>query len=162
MMDIEPKLNVERYRWIKSQLGTDLLNLDEEVSRIGHLVQDVGENTAFAMELRDTAKENLTLVTAKESSKVLHDPNKPSSDTKIWYEVCQTEAYQKAQADYSEARLDSAIWDSLRNAVDQKSYSMKSAVSLITAGYLTMDSIVSKRQREIQNLSSKRVRNESA
>jgi hypothetical protein len=162
---IEPKLNAERYRWIKQQLGTDLLNLDEEVSRIGQLVQDVGENAALANELRDAAKENLEVVSAREISILRNDVkpgDKAKTDTKVWEEVRLVPAHAEAQALLGDARLDSALWKSLENAVDRKSYSLQSAVSLITAGYLTMDTILAKRRKDIRNVRPQSVPTEEA
>jgi hypothetical protein len=144
-----PKLNGERYLWLQSQLQTDLLALDEEVARIGMLVKDANENAAIAAEFRDSEKERLAVVRARVTSasrETLRPDGKAKTETQIEAELPLSPEYQKAQAEYSDARLDAALWASMASGFSTKAFSLTQAVTLIQMGYITQDSIIAKRR----------------
>ena len=144
-----PKFNSERYIWLQNQLQTDLLALDEEVSRIGLLVKDANENAAIAAEFRDSEKDRLSVVRAKVMSvsrETLRPDGKAKSETQIDAELPLSPDYQKAQTEYADARLDAALWASMSQGYSTKAFSLTQAVTLIQIGYITQDSIIAKRR----------------
>lgn len=154
---LEPQLNGEKYRWLKGQLKPDLLDLDEEISRISVLVQEANENSAMANEIRDAAKEGLSVQTARAAARLRGEPlssGKTRSEAQIESELPLCPEHQKALEEYGNARLDAALWMSMVQGYSTKAYSLSTAAELIKMGYITKDAIIEKRRKDIRNVSA--------
>lgn len=149
---IEPKFQAEKYRWLKAQLVTDLLNIDEEVSRIAVLIGDAGEFAAMANEIFAATTAALEESESRECSSLRDIPfnGKSRSEAQIKTEFVMAPAYKQALNDQSEARLDSNLWRNLVDAFKKKSDSLQNVGYLVHAGYLTHNFIQSKRRSELR------------
>jgi hypothetical protein len=153
--EICPTFNGERYIWLKRQLPIRLLDLDDEVSRIAILVQDIGENAAVADELLEKAKVQMKVAYATAADRLRKTPlegGKFRSEAMIASELdIQAEVAQAAK-DLSECRFDSDLWARLVESIRTKSASLRSGAELIVSQYVTRDSLLLKARREIRDV----------
>jgi hypothetical protein len=147
MAEQEPGFAVEKYRWLKQKRHLELLDLDQEVMEIPVLIQECGETTAIAIEIRESAKDDLDKIESKITVELL---NTGKSATAVQGMIASDERYVNANALLSEARLDAGLWQSLMESLRTKSSSMRVAADLIGAGYITQSSIMEKRRRELR------------
>jgi hypothetical protein len=147
MAELEPVYAVEKYRWLKQQRQLELLDLETEVMRMPVLLQECGELTAIAIEIRESAKDEVEKVKAKVGAD-LRDGNR--SETAIDKMIPLDPRYTEAQAVLSETRLDASLWQSLMESLRTKSSGMRVAADLIGVGFITQASIMQKRRREIR------------
>ena len=140
---MEPKFQTQRYQFLRTQLVTDLLNIDEEVSRIAVNVGDAGECAAVATEVFESAKVALEEVESRVAYELRETPfnGKQRSEAQVKTEVPIDERTKKAQLDLSEARLDAGLWKSLVDALRKKADALDNVGYLVHAGYLTHDFI---------------------
>jgi len=153
--DVAPSFLTDRYTFLKSQLPLDLLSLDEALERMPVLIQDAGECLAQANEIRDSSKENMNLVSAQVQGELrgqLLPGGKERSETRIYSEAPTHQDFIKAQNAYQEARLDAALWETIFNGLQTKSYSLRVAADAISAGFLTTNFLVDKRREEIRKV----------
>ena len=143
---MEPKFQDQKYRFLRTQLTTDLLNIDEEVSRIAVVIGDAGECAALATEIFETAKVNLEEVEARVAYDLRETPfnGKQRSETQVKAEIPLDDRTKKAQSELSEARLDCNLWKSLVDALRKKADALDNVGYLVHAGYLTHDFIRSR------------------
>lgn len=149
-----PNFNSEKYIWLRNHLELDLLNIDDELVKISVLVQEASENTALAIEIRESAKEDLERVSAELSAylRLPDDKGKVKSETQISSLIPMEEGYKQALLSLSEARLDAGLWMGITDAFRTKSSAIRVTTDLIVAGYLTSNSIVDKRHREMRHV----------
>jgi hypothetical protein len=151
MDNLEPKFMTDRFRILRGKVSLDLLRLDENTETLPSLIQESGECAGYAMEIRDTLKEDLKFVYATEFSRLKSPPEgKTPSDVVTDNEVIASDAYQQKLKEYQEARLDAMIWQNLANSLDKKSFSINTSAQLIISGYITRDSIIERRRKEIR------------
>jgi hypothetical protein len=153
MSDVAPAFLQERYLFLKSQLPLDLLAIDESLERIAVLIQDAGECMAQANEIRDSAKENYTIVSAKIQANLRGQTlagGKERSEARISSEFMVDPEYQTALTMYQDARLDAALWETVYNGLQTKSYSLRVAADAISSGFLTNNYLMDKRRAEIR------------
>ena len=151
----EPKFMTARYRELKVKCYVDILLIDEELQQVPVLVQDAGEFAALAIEIRDTAKDALDLSRASLSNGVRIQSSgmtKAPSDQRVEDEVLTQDPYQRALAEYQQARLDARLWQNLANSLDKKSFALNMVGQLIISGFLTRDNITNKRRKEIRGV----------
>jgi len=156
MNSVEPKFLPEVYRFLKAKLETDLLQMDVEVSEIATLVQDAAEKAAMAAEIRDSLKDAFSLVSAKIGDKLRKDlgPNgKEKAEARIDSEKILDPDYQKARLEYSEARLDASLWESIVEGMRTKSQHLRTASDQLLSGYITQDFILQKRREQTRKAS---------
>src|ERR1035441_2506587 len=81
MDNLEPKFMTDRFRILRGKVSLDLMRLDENTETLPSLIQESGECAGYAMEIRDTLKEELEYVYSAEFSR-LKSPSegKPPSD----------------------------------------------------------------------------------
>lgn len=149
-----PNFKPEKYVFLRNHLGLDLLNIDQDLIEISVLVQEASENTAIAIEIRESAKEDVERVSAELSAyfRIPDDKGKVRSETQITTLIPMEDAYKTALTSLSEARLDAGLWMSLTDALRTKSSAIRVTTDLIVAGYLTSNSIVDKRHRDMRNV----------
>lgn len=153
---VSPKFNPERYLWLKGQLSTDLMNIDEELMRIAVLVQDANENAAVASELYDSAKEKSKVVYAQTAAKIrleLRPDGKAKTEGQVDAETTSSPECSRQQAELSDARLDASLWNSMTEGLRTKAYSLKAIAELITSGYVTKDYAQEKYRAQIRQAS---------
>jgi len=151
----QPRLFPDQYRFLKAKLAIDMLALDEEVEQIGVLVQSATECSAQANEVRDTLKDRLSEVYSVAAYNLRIAPYPTGrggvrSEAQIESEVPLDADYKQAQADLSEARLDSALWASIADAMRTKSSALRVTADLINAGFITSDHINLSRREELR------------
>lgn len=159
MADIEqdghilPVFRPEKYKWLRVQLHLDLLNLDEEIMKIPVLLEEAGECTALAIEIRETAKEELERVAAEVAGqlRIPDDKGKSRSETMIASMMPVEHEYLDAQESLRTARLDAGLWMSMTEAIRTKSSALRVTADLVSAGFMTGSSILQNRRREIRN-----------
>lgn len=149
-----PDFRPEQYQFLRNQLGLDLLSLDDEVTRIPVLLQEAAEITAIAVEIREQAKEDLDRVCAEIGNylRIPDDKGKMRSETQIGSMLAAEKDYIKATEELRQARLDAALWQALTEGLRVKSSAIKTAVDLIVSGWITSDSIVAKRRKDMRQV----------
>ena len=151
MDNLEPKFMTDRFRILRGKVSLDLMRLDENTETLPSLIQESGECAGYAMEIRDTLKEELEYVYAAEFSRLKSPPEgKPPSDDVTNNAAIASVVYQSKLKEYQEARLDAKIWQNLANSLDKKSFSINTSAQLIISGYITRDSIIERRRKEIR------------
>lgn len=153
--DAIPSFRSQKYVWIRSKTRLDLLDIDTALSEIPVLVQEAGECTSIAIEIREQMKVELNVVEAQiahELRSTVLESGKRRTDTAVASQIPLDENYKKKEAELSEARLDAALWQSLTEAVRTKSAAIRVAADLLNSGFLTSDHILDKRRKEIRNV----------
>ena len=150
MPDILPNFNPEKYQWLRARKAIDLLSLDDEVMQIPVLIQECGEQTAIAVEIRETAKDDLKKIESVVGSEIRALSKSESAITSM---TPSDERVVAANRLLSEARLDAGLWQSLMDSLRTKAANLRVATDLISAGYITQSSIMEKRRRELRDKS---------
>lgn len=148
-----PSFESEKYVWLKKRLSIDQVAIDEEVCEIPVLVQESAEFTALAIEIREAAKEDLDRSTAQIAETLRNSPEpggRRRSETAIASSIPLSPVLAEKQKLLSEARLDSALWSSLTEALRRKDSALKTIAELIMSGMLTTSSIYQKRRKELR------------
>jgi hypothetical protein len=153
MNEAEPKFRTEKYRWLKTQLKIDMLNIDQDIVELPVLLQEAGECTALAIEIRESAKEELEHTSAELASllRVTDEKGKSRSETMIASLIPLEQDYKDKLASLSEARLDGGLWMAITEAIRTKSSALRVTADLVAAGFMTSSSILQNRRREIRN-----------
>lgn len=146
-MDPIPTYKPEKYNWLKAQRQIELLNLENEVMRIPVLLQECGEITSTAIEIRESAKDELDRIKSIVASDIRKEGH---SETAIASMVPSDERYINAVAQLSEARLDAGLWNSLMDSLRTKSSGLRVIADLIASGFVTQASIMQKRRQELR------------
>lgn len=155
----EPTFRTDRYLFIKRRLDLDLSDLDIEVAEMPALMQDCGECTAIANEIKDAAKEELERVeaeTAEELRRTVTAGGKPPSESSIESRLPTFKQVQDALAIFQIARLDAVLWQSLMSALQSKSYSLGNIATLVSAGFTTRDHLIERRRQQINRVRQER------
>lgn len=150
-----PNFKREKYLWLRRQLEVDQLNIDTDLMEIPVLLQEVGEMTAFSLEIRDSAKEALEITKAEIADELRKTPDengKTRSESTITSLLPLDPKYKQRLAELSEARLDATLWQSLSNAMQRKDSAIRVTADLITCAYISRDYILGKRRSEIRNV----------
>ena len=152
---IAPTHRPDKYFWLKNKLELDLMDITEEVIKMPVLMQDAGEFTAMAIEIRESAKEDLerTIAQVAENLRNTTTPSgKQRSETAIASAIPLSPLVEQKQKELSEARLDAALWTSLVNSLRDKSTKIHVIADQINSGFITPSSIQEKRRKEIRNV----------
>jgi len=153
-MENAPQFEREKYLWLKSQLQIDFLEMDEEFKKIPFLVQEAAEYAALAAEQRDTCKELRDEVIAMEAAKLraTNVNGKTPSEAAIDKEVIlQPKVIEKLTA-YAECRLDAALWSTIVDGFRSKDYALRSGAQLMQMGFITTESLLTKRREEMRRV----------
>lgn len=147
-----PTFRPDRYEWLKYQAALDLTDIDEELMRIAVLIQEAGECSALANEIRETAKDDVEQAKAHVAGELREIPykNKQRSESMIDTEIPLNEGYRNSLRQLSQARMDAALWATVVEALRVKSMQIRTAADLLTSGFITTDYIRDKRRREIR------------
>jgi len=152
-----PSFKRDKYLFFRSRRNVDLLSLDEEVSEIASLVQDVAECTAQAVEIREAAKDELEKTKATLAEKLrrvkVEDGEKgrrEKSETTIASQILLDPLLEEKQIALAEARYDAALWSSLVEAMRTKYGAIKVVAELMALGYTTQSHILAKRREELR------------
>lgn len=147
-----PTFRSDKFSWLKTQLSLDLMDMDEEVMRMGVLLQEAGEAVALANEIRDSTKDDLERVKAQVGEYLRNEPykDKQRSESMIDSQIPTYQDYKDAQIKLGSARLDAALWATVMEALRTKSMQIRVAADLLNSGFLQKDHIIAKRRREIR------------
>ena len=150
---IEPSFQREKYVWLRGKLYLDLLMIDEELIQIPSLIQEAGEMTSTAIEIREAAKDDLDKTTAQVADTLRCTPNpkgKDRSESTIQSELPLSPLIEEKKKAYGNARHDAALWSTLTESLRRKDSAIRVVADLLNSGFLTTSSIMSIRQKEIR------------
>lgn len=153
--DILPTFEVDRYRWLRQRSSLDLMEIDQELQELPILVQECGERVALAIEIRDSAKEELEKTKSEVAEAMRIESAKSGkefSESKIDSKLPSNSIVEAKRAELSIARLDAALWSNLNQAIQAKQYLIRTAAELIVSGYISKDFIVDKRRKELRSI----------
>lgn len=131
--------------------GTDP-NIDDHLINLPMQQIEINEFAAVALSAKDTAKFDYEQAVADTAVKIrTQDTGKQPSEAQIkselplWDEVAAaTHALIIAEYDYN-------LWKGLADAIRTKSSSLRAFAELMTAGYMTQDTIRNNRREEIHD-----------
>ena len=152
---IVPSYRPHDYVWLKRRLSLDLMNIDDDIMEIPSLIQQAGELTATAIEIRETAKEDYDRAKAQAAELLRNttDPKgKQRSETAIQSQLGLSPQVEQRGKELSSCRLDAALWQSLTEALRSKNSAIRVVADLLNSGFLTSSSIIEKRRRDIRNV----------
>jgi len=152
---IVPSYKPHEYIWLKRRVGLDIPSIDDEVMEIPSLIQQAGELTSTAIEIRELAKEDYERAKAHaaETLRNTSDPKgKQRSETAIQSQLILSPEVEQRGKELSASRLDAALWQSLTEALRSKNSAIRVVADLLNSGYLTSSSITEKRRRDIRNV----------
>lgn len=150
--DIIPSFRSEKYKWLRSQVSLDLMEIDEAVMQMGVLIQEAGECCALANEIRELARDNFERVKANigEYLRDIEFKGKLRSESMITAQAPTYPDYITAQAQVSCARRDASLWATVVEALRAKSMQIRVAADLLNSGFITSDFIRQKRRKQIR------------
>lgn len=149
--DREPTFKAEKYRWLKQRVRLDLLYIDEDIQELPILLQEAGENTAVALERRESTKADLETQEAVTANRLRRDEyNGKKSEAAIASMIPLDEDYQRIQKDLSEARLDASLWMNLMDTLRSKSSLVRASADLVQAGFISTVHYTEKRKRDLR------------
>lgn len=150
----EPIFKVEKYRWLKQRVRLDLLFIDEDIMELPVLLQECGEITATALEIRESTKTDLEKAEslAAERFRTPDDKGKVRSEAAISTMIALDSEYQKLQQDLSIARLDAGLWSNLMDVLRSKSALVRASADLIQAGFISTTYYTDKRKKDMRNI----------
>lgn len=149
--DIKPTFRTSKYEWLRSHAQLDLMDMDEQVMQMPVLLQEAGECTALANEIRERAKDTLKHTAASLAHALREDKsNGKRSESTIEASVPIYPEYINKLTELSTARLDASLWEALTDALRSKSMAIRVAADMLTSGWITADYIRNKRRREIR------------
>jgi hypothetical protein len=124
------------------RLKIDRFNLDNELLENPSLVQEVCDECAEAIALRDAKKEALDTVDAELDAEIREELSKNSKVTENIVKVAiQVHPdHKRAFEEYNNAKLIAAKAASLERAVSTRSDALKELSKLYAAGYFAIDS----------------------
>lgn len=148
----EPVFKVEKYRWLKQRVRLDLLYIDEDIQELPVLLQEAGEITATALEIRESTKTDLEKAEslAAERFRQPDDKGKIRSETAIATMIALDPDYQKLQQDLSIARLDAGLWMNIMEVLRSKSTLVRASADLIQAGFISTSYYTDKRKKDMR------------
>lgn len=153
--NIMPSFKPENYIWLRRRLPIDTMDLGQEISDMPTLVQEAGEITSQAIEIREAAKEDVDRVIAQEADKLRNAPRpsgKARSETGIASEVFLSPLLESAQKELRVARLDASLWQTLTESMRRKDSAIRVIADLLNSGFLTSSSFTNKRRQEIRDV----------
>lgn len=140
-----------RYAAFYKRLSIDEMRLDTELIEMPQLMQDVNEETAHAVFVRDIAKHDLDLRYAEAAYDLRQqgvNAGKKPAEAQIESEVPLDQRVQDAAVAHEDAKYDLARWQALTDAMRTKAHSLRMICELVVAGYLTPNALLNKRERE--------------
>ncbi len=150
---IVPSFKPEEYVWIKKRLYIDTSAIDDEIICMPELIQQTGEYTSTAIEIRETAENELKHTIAHVAEYLRISPTtkgKTRSETQIQSEIGLSDEVKTKQEALSTARLDAALWSVLVDSLRKKDSGIRVIADLLNSGFLTASSIRDKRRKEIR------------
>lgn len=152
MSDTLPSFRPEKYIWLRAQASLDLADIDEAIQEMGVLIQEAGECSALANELRELAKDELEQQKSIVADYLRKEPykDKQRSESMIDSQIPIYPDYINAQTKLSNARRDASLWATVVEALRAKSMQIRVAADLLNSGFLTSDFIRDKRRRAIR------------
>ena len=153
----EPTFQVEKYRWLRQRAKLDLLYIDEDIQELPVLLQEAGEITATAIEIRETLKNDLDIqeaVVANNLRQATDEKGKSKSETTIASMIALDSKYQQIQKDLSIARLDAGLWQNIMETIRSKSSLVRASADLIQAGFISTTYYLDKRKKDIRGSAS--------
>lgn len=151
---IVPDYKPHEYVWLKNKLSLDLCSIDDEVMEMASLIQQAGELTSTAIEIRETAKEEYERSKAQAADVLRKTPDpkgKQRSETAIQSELLLSNEVEQKAKELSKSRLDASLWQSLTEAFRSKNSAIRIVADLLNSGYLTPNTIYEKRKKDIRN-----------
>lgn len=142
------------YARLKLQLETDVMRIDEELTHMPSLVQEVGEILAEAQSNRDMLAHELEVAKAQAAavlrSQPINDQGKQKSEAQISSELQLERPVRDAVVELENANLSLAMWKSLMEGARTKSKSLSTFSDLVVSGYITPSATTDRRRMEIQ------------
>lgn len=151
---VTPAYKPHEYVWLKKRLSLDLCNIDDDIIELPQLIQQAGELTSVAIELREVAKDDYERAKAHVADTLRNTPDpkgKQRSETTIQSQVLLDGELEDRSKELSKCRLDAALWQTLTEALRSKNSAIKVVADLLNSGFLTSSSIYDKRRRELRN-----------
>ena len=154
MEKITPTFMEDRYSWIRSRIPLDLLTLDEALEELPSLIQEAGELTSAAIEIREVARQELSLIESQIAERLRNSTSgsRPASETTIQSKIPLDSEYQEAQKSLGTSRLDAALWGNLVESLRKKDSSIRTSSELMISGWISKDFVLERRRREIRNV----------
>lgn len=152
---IVPTYKAHEYVWIRNRVHTDLLALDDEIIETPTLIQQAGEITCTAIEVRETTKNELEYVLSQSGEQLRNIPlpaGQRRSETAISSQIYLSPEVQAKQNELSEARLNASLWSNLTESLKSKNMGIRVAADLINSGWLTSQSVMDKRRKDIREV----------
>ena len=143
--------NEEGYARLRARLRADPQKLTDELIEQPALMQDAAENAADAIQIRDAAKNTLSVEISNAAGRLrllLDDNNKPFSEAKINSMVLADARVVDATEEHEEAKHSAAYWISLVEAYNDRGSSLRRMADLIVSGYLTPNASHAQEARE--------------
>lgn len=152
-----PIFKPEKYTWLKQQVPLDLLDIDEQIMKMPTLLQECGECAAQAIEIKDSAKEDLEIVKSRMAARLrgIDYKGKSRSETMIQTEIPLESEYQVALQELRDARLDASLWQNLMNTLEKKNFSIHTAGGYINSGLISVPYLLEKRRTAIREVKPK-------
>jgi len=145
----------ESYSRLKTYLAIDPLRLDEALMQTPSILQEVAENTADALQIRDAAKNDLEVATSRAKDQIriaLTDNGKAPSEQKVDSMVPSHSQVIQYTSAYESAKRDALLWQFLVDHMKEKSSTLRRIAELITSGYMSANSAYTQRRDEINEL----------
>lgn len=151
---MEPSFKTDTYNFLRSKLPLDLMTIEESLVEMPTLVQQAGEATSAAIEIRDTAEEELKQTKAQVANDLRRElvNNKARSESTIDSMIPLDERFLRKQEELSTARFDASLWMGLVESLRRKDSAIRTAADLLNSGFLTRDFITSKRRSDIRSV----------
>lgn len=126
----------------KDQLKINPHLLDDTLMEQSQMFYEIGESLEEAVEQRDLAKKRVEEVEAEIIDEIISDSGtkKPSNDS-LKRMAVQDPRYKSAYGNYLEQKREAGQWQALKEAFQQRSYSINRLVELYIAQYWTTDSV---------------------
>lgn len=128
--------------YYKDQLKINPHALDDILIEQSQMFYEVGESLEEAIEQRDLAKKRAEEVEAEVIDEIIADSGtkKPSNDA-LKRMAVQDPRYKSAYGNYLEHKREAGQWQAMKEALQQRSYSINRLVELYIAQYWTPDSV---------------------
>lgn len=128
------------YARLRARLVSNPLKLTDELIEQPALMQDAVEAASDAIQIRDAAKNSLSLEEARARDRFrasVDDNGKAFSDTRITSMIPLDPAVIQATEELEEAKHSAAYWQGLVDSFGDRGSSLRRVAELTVSGYLT-------------------------
>ena len=136
-------IDIEEFR---GYLAVDKANLDEDLCRQSSLFFEVGEAFTDACAERDTAKDDLNVISAELYREMRKKLERKADGNRITEEMVRTEVlshrdHEDAMLRFLDTQRDAMLLEHLKDAFRQRSYILKDLAQLAVANFFERDSV---------------------